>query len=726
MNRRQLLVQKQFLNNEKAVVDRLQYIYDQSLFEINQTIRNLEFDIGDLQEIYDWMDDDDPKKEIIKSRIQSKIYQKNYQQVLSDQVGGILKQMQTKQFLTISDYLDVCYEDSFVGSLFDLHGQNVPMMMPIDQEAMVKAIQLDSKISKGLYTKLGEDVDVLKKRITSEVTRSIATGASYERTAQRLAGQTQIGFNKAVRIARTEGHRIQCSAAMDVMRNAKDMGADVVKQWDATLDGKTRPSHRKVDGEICEVDEPFSNGLDFPGDPAGGAAEVVNCRCALLQRARWALDDGFTKMNNFTKRLESFDSPQKYDEFKTGFFSDENVKYMNYVQQLWDKYGTRDLQKVLSLMTTREYNHYSRLLADNPVYNTKAKPSIKEQIQAIKDRVKNAGRATEADIQEAGKLVKDARGLDARNAEAQKVYDDLAKQKDAMQTQLDELQKQIDALVDGAEFDPYEALMNPDGLGYSGMDAETVKKIKELQKRIDDIKDSAEYKNLRNELWKAQQNLHLTGKESADDLKKVLSEFRSMGHVGVNNAVKKSSSAMRKTLVEAMDYYPTSWIEAVLPEPLAVKKVNRGYFSKWDNLIALSAHNDKQAFSTAIHELGHCFEHKISISDTYTSYQKWGAGYWKKYYSQQYPEGQTFILDAEREFYKRRTDGESLQWLGTGYRSDEKTRKDNFIHPYMGKDYGGNDFELVSMGFQYAYTDPDTLAKDPDMESWIYGILALY
>ena len=29
----------------------------------------------------------------------------------------------------------------------------------------------------------------------------------------------------------------------------------------------------------------------FPGDPNGGAAEVINCRCALLQRARWALDD---------------------------------------------------------------------------------------------------------------------------------------------------------------------------------------------------------------------------------------------------------------------------------------------------------------------------------------------------------------------------------------------------------------------------------------------------
>ena len=42
----------------------------------------------------------------------------------------------------------------------------------------------------------------------------------------------------------------------------------------------------------------------------------------------------------------------------------------------------------------------------------------------------------------------------------------------------------------------------------------------------------------------------------------------------------------------------------------------------------------------------------------------------------------------------------------------------------MGKDYGGQAFELVSMGFQYAYTDYDKLSQDEDMRDWILGILA--
>ena len=37
-----------------------------------------------------------------------------------------------------------------------------------------------------------------------------------------------------------------------------------------------------------------------------------------------------------------------------------------------EKYGTKDFEKVLDSMTDREYNHYSKLLANNPVYNKKA------------------------------------------------------------------------------------------------------------------------------------------------------------------------------------------------------------------------------------------------------------------------------------------------------------------------------------------------------------------
>lgn len=371
MNKRQKLVQQQFLDNEKAVIDRLKTTYGQSLDDINEKIKGLTFSIGELQEQYDWMDPDDPERAKVKSQIQSKIYQKQYQEQLQRQVDGVLKQMQTKQYTTVSSYLDECYEDGFVGSLFDLHGQGVPLTTPINQEAMVRAVQLDSKISKGLYRRLGEDVDLLKKKITAQVSRSISTGMSYQQTAQALANYTKIGYNNAIRIARTEGHRIQCQSTMDAMASAKDRGADVVKQWDSTLDAKTRESHVAVDMEIRELDKPFSNGLMFPGDPSGGASEVINCRCSLDQRARWALEDddqSFTKFNGFTGQVEEFESPETYGEFKKAFFSPENRSYMKYVGEMEGKYG-KDFPTMLDSMTEREYNHYSKLLKNNPIYN---------------------------------------------------------------------------------------------------------------------------------------------------------------------------------------------------------------------------------------------------------------------------------------------------------------------------------------------------------------------
>lgn len=324
MNKHQKLVQQQFLNNEKKVIDRLEWVYKRSQKDVNDKIKNLQFKIDDLQQTYDWMDDNDPEKAKIKSMIQSKIYQKQYQEQLKSQIDGILNEMQTKQFLTVSDYLDTCYTDGFVGTIFDAHGQGVPIITPIDQQSLVRAVQLDSKISKGLYTRLGEDVTKLKKRIASHVSRGISSGMSYGEVANALAGLSKFGYNNAIRIARTEGHRIQTTAAMDAMTAAKDMGADVVKQWDSTLDDVTRESHRIVDGEIRELDKPFSNGLDFPGDPAGGAAEVINCRCALLQRARWALDDD---------ELQTLkDRAAYYGLDKTANFEDFKQKYLNAVQ----------------------------------------------------------------------------------------------------------------------------------------------------------------------------------------------------------------------------------------------------------------------------------------------------------------------------------------------------------------------------------------------------------
>ena len=326
MNKRQKIVQEQFLNNEEAVIRRLKNQYHHALKDINKTAQSLQDDINRLGQMASLAVDAEEKAQLLSMQ-QSKIYQKQYQDAMKTQVGSILDKMQVEEFRTVSDYLQTCYEDGFVGTMFDLQGQGIPLCFPMDQEAMVRAVQLDSKIKKSFYESIGENVAGLKRAITAEVSRGISTGMSYAQIAQQLKARMVGNYDgkpggalyRAMTIARTEGHRIQVQGTMDACYKARDKGADVVKQWDATLDDSTRESHVAVDGQIRELDKPFSNGLMFPGDPGGGAAEVVNCRCALLQRARWALDED--ELKTLQERAEYFglDNAENFEDFKKNY-----------------------------------------------------------------------------------------------------------------------------------------------------------------------------------------------------------------------------------------------------------------------------------------------------------------------------------------------------------------------------------------------------------------------
>lgn len=325
MNKHEKIVQAQFLNNEEAVIKALEKTYNQALKDIEKKSQRLYDDINDLQSLINTEQDADEKARLISMK-QSKVYQRQYQEALKKQINGILDTMQAEQFTTVSDYLKKCYEDGFVGTMYNLHAQGIPLIFPIDQEAVTRAVQIDSKISNSLYTLCGENVDDLKKHIAAEVSRGIATGASFHDIARQIRANMIGTYDKAggalyrsELIARTEGHRVQIQSAMDACYKAKDRGADVVKQWDSTLDSRTRESHTIVDGEIRELDEKFSNGLKYPGDSSGGAAEVCNCRCALLQRSRKALDD--EELETLKERAEFFglDKSKTFDDFKAKY-----------------------------------------------------------------------------------------------------------------------------------------------------------------------------------------------------------------------------------------------------------------------------------------------------------------------------------------------------------------------------------------------------------------------
>lgn len=91
------------------------------------------------------------------------------------------------------------------------------------------------------------------------------------------------GRNRAATIARTETHNAASYASHEVV---KELGIpNMRKQWCASSDDRTRGGHSLANGQIVGMDEPFKVGgakMQYPGDPAGGPHNVINCRCVVL------------------------------------------------------------------------------------------------------------------------------------------------------------------------------------------------------------------------------------------------------------------------------------------------------------------------------------------------------------------------------------------------------------------------------------------------------------
>ena len=310
--------------------------------------------------------------------LQSIIYQKQYQEALKKQIDATLDILQSNEFTSVQGFLAASYNSGYVGTMYDIAGQGIPIITPIDQKQVVKALQTDSNISTNLYTRLGEDVKYLKSSIRAELSRGITQGKSWNEIAVHVAKGMKSNYNKAInnaiRITRTEGHRIQNKATLDAQHEVKEKGADIVKQWDATLDGSTRKSHRKLDGQIRELDEDFEvdgKKAKAPGH-FGDPAEDCNCRCAVLQRARCELDE--SELETLKERAEDFglDKTKDFEEYKE--------KYLKATNGLGAKTGGNEIpeHKELKLIKTIDRKNKKAVKKEISTFETDA---IKQSIE---------------------------------------------------------------------------------------------------------------------------------------------------------------------------------------------------------------------------------------------------------------------------------------------------------------------------------------------------------
>lgn len=353
MNEREKEVIKAQLQDEEKTLKYLKQVYKKSAEDVRKKIAELN-SRTDLQ------------------NLQTIIYQRKYQEALLKQVDTALEDLNKNQYKTLNDFFEGSYVNGYVGSMYNLEGQGIPLTVPIDPKKMVRAVQIDSKLSKNYYQKrlFPENISRLKLSIKAEVSRGIATGETWLQVAEKIATGMNSPFTKALsdamRIVRTEGHRVNQQGFVDAGDVAKSKGADIVKQWDSTLDSRTRPWHQEADGQIREWEDDFIvHGEKMKAPSIGGSASnVINCRCQLLQRARWALDE--EELETLKKRAEFYglDKTKDFEEYKNKYLQLPEEKEQTSVFDPVKSGDESEIRKHLG-ETKKEFEEKSSKLADS-------------------------------------------------------------------------------------------------------------------------------------------------------------------------------------------------------------------------------------------------------------------------------------------------------------------------------------------------------------------------
>ena len=116
--------------------------------------------------------------------------------------------------------------------------------------------------------------------------------------------------SRSATIARTETHSAASFANHQQGLEYQKLQPNLNKQWVAVNDDRTREAHRIANGQVVAMDEDFIVGgraMEYTGDPKGGAANVINCRCAIIY-----IDDEtevFDEQQNVVQPVELQDIP---------------------------------------------------------------------------------------------------------------------------------------------------------------------------------------------------------------------------------------------------------------------------------------------------------------------------------------------------------------------------------------------------------------------------------
>lgn len=205
---------------------------------------------------------------------------------------------------------------------------------------------------------VAKDMAWNRRLIANQITQGVLLGESIPKIAKRMQDVTGANRAAAVRLARTSTTAAENAGRVDSYKRAKGLGIKVQQEWMATLDGRTRSSHRKLDREKVEVGEKFSNGCRYPGDPEAPYAETCNCRCTLI-----ACCDGLDVLDG--ERFSRLPEGMTYEEWKAGKPAVNGAKPADRtISEFMEMPGTRRKLDVAGVSKTEARKRLSRQLED--------------------------------------------------------------------------------------------------------------------------------------------------------------------------------------------------------------------------------------------------------------------------------------------------------------------------------------------------------------------------
>ncbi|MDW7673188.1 MAG: phage minor head protein [Bacillota bacterium] len=203
---------------------------------------------------------------------------------LEKQVIAELKTLTGKNAQSLKKGLAGIYEESFYRTAFSLesavqtklaYGLINPKVIQASIQNPISGLTLNERLAKNR-----NDIII---RIRQELTQGLIQGESYQRMAKRFKDALENDAVKAVRVAKTEGHRVQQEGLAQSLEHAENQGLRTRKRWVSTLDSKTRDSHQALDGKAADKDGYFrirGRAAQYPGG-FGVAEEDINCRCTI-------------------------------------------------------------------------------------------------------------------------------------------------------------------------------------------------------------------------------------------------------------------------------------------------------------------------------------------------------------------------------------------------------------------------------------------------------------